>query len=731
MSDLRDEPGFVPITPNPFIVGNPVRDRAMFFGRQAEFELVRRRFHPPARGGLLVFSGDRRSGKTSILFQILDGRLGPDFLPALIDMQSMAVENDVGFLTRVAGEILEALGPERARLSPPDFAGGPTPSAVFLDFIAELRRSFPGKTPVLLFDEYELLGNKIESGALTVDVLHMMASVMEVHSACIVFTGSQHIEERSQEYWRILGKSLFRVISYLQRENAIQLMTRPLEGKARYEEESLDRIFRLTAGQPFYTQAVCQSLVDRMNENRTTMIDLPDVEAVAADIVENPFPQMIFLWDGLECDEKISLALLAATLDQSERYATVADLLRTLKLGRYTLKFTEAGLSTALEGLFTRDFLLKDSGPAPGYAFRMDLWRLWVRRMHSVWQVMREEGMEIRRDPGKEKLRRIAVFGAVLLAAVPLSLVLLRSRTTSLPGPPPVTPAGMEINLETAPSNAVILLDDTQVGVGFYRGSLRPDREHRLRIAAEGYAETSLQVQTAPGTAFDHRVSLRPRRGHLRVETDPPGAAVSVDGAAKGQSPITISDLDVPHAHLIAASMNGHEVASRQCMVRADTTSRVMLLLPAHHSTLLLSTDPPGAEIRIDGAVRGRSPLVLSDLDPGPLRLGASLAGYRLADTSLEVREGSQDISLTLPPEPPGVLIAEGDIPATIYFDGNLVKENVQNSGRREVPAGTHRLQIVTVSGEAFEDSLHIGSGELAIYDYTSRRVVRRSATGE
>lgn len=70
---------FTPIDPNPYIVGNPVRGRDMFFGREAEFNLIRKRFEHSEHGGLLVFCGERRSGKTSILFQILDHRLGPDF----------------------------------------------------------------------------------------------------------------------------------------------------------------------------------------------------------------------------------------------------------------------------------------------------------------------------------------------------------------------------------------------------------------------------------------------------------------------------------------------------------------------------------------------------------------------------------------------------------------------------------------------------------------------------
>src|SRR5262245_46624663 len=107
-----DGPGFVPIHPNPYIVGQPVRGSEMFFGREVEFDLVRKRL--TGAGGLFVFCGERRSGKTSILFQILDHRLGPAFIPVLIDMQSMAISNEGDFLSKICDEILETLGPEAA-----------------------------------------------------------------------------------------------------------------------------------------------------------------------------------------------------------------------------------------------------------------------------------------------------------------------------------------------------------------------------------------------------------------------------------------------------------------------------------------------------------------------------------------------------------------------------------------------------------------------------------------
>ena len=53
------DPPFVPITPNPYIVGNPVRDQSMFFGREADFQLVTNRFRDSRQGGVIVFCGGK------------------------------------------------------------------------------------------------------------------------------------------------------------------------------------------------------------------------------------------------------------------------------------------------------------------------------------------------------------------------------------------------------------------------------------------------------------------------------------------------------------------------------------------------------------------------------------------------------------------------------------------------------------------------------------------------
>ena len=587
--------GFTPIRPNPFIVGNPVRNPAMFFGRNAEFELVRKRCQETTRGLLLVFCGERRSGKTSILFQITDGRLGSDFIPVLIDMQSMAITNEVDFLEKISDELLNSLGTEARRIERPEFAPGSNNAALFQRLVKDVLRSSPAKKLILLFDEYELFEAKIDAGVLGEDVLRILAHLMEDQSVFVIFTGSQHIENRRRDYWKIfLGKSTFKTISYLERDDALELIRRPVEGLVRYGEGTLEHIYRLTAGQPFYTQAVCQSLVDRLNEVHTNDASVETLHGVVEGLVNNPLPQMIFLWDGLERDEKLVLALLAESLDGPDAFSPANKLAHTIRQRDYPLDLTRSRIATALEKLFKQELLLKhDADQGARYAFRMDLWRLWIRRMHSVWQVMREEGLNL-------KARPWALWGRRLL--IPASIVVVALFVVRFLTPKPVVdprktgqpPPTAIFDIRVIPEGAEISLDGRRVALGSYRDTLTASVPHTVSATADGYADSTFTFRLPAGGGQTARFPLRPRFGTMKVETSPPGAHIRIDDVERGTSPVSVS-LEVPSMHFVEASMPGRGMKRVPQRVAASGTTPLMIVLEAGTGSLHISSDPAGA----------------------------------------------------------------------------------------------------------------------------------------
>lgn len=257
------------------------------------------------------------------------------------------------------------------------------------------------------------------------------------------------------------------------------------------------------------------------------------------------------------------LALLAERLRDEKDTARTADLLRTLNTGRYALDLNGARIAAVLDNLFQKEFLLKDDEAAPGYSFRMDLWRLWVRRMHSVWQVMREQGLEIRHR-GLLSVRRSAVriLGVVLLvvAAAVVALLLRSGGGSSGSRGEGAANVGAELAavlVEAEPPDASISLDGLPVGRGLYRGRMAPNQEGRFVVSAEGYADSSFAVHPTGPESLSVRLALRPLRGALRIETVPSGAAVRVDGRLRGTSPLVVSGLEVAQIHDVETEFPG------------------------------------------------------------------------------------------------------------------------------------------------------------------------------
>jgi hypothetical protein len=425
----RELRSFVPIEPNPYIVGNPIRTEQMFYGREDDFRYVQTKLESANQGVVIVFCGERRVGKSSILYQVLNGRLGKRFVPVFVDMQEMVIGSDSEFFARVGRLIIEgvnralstnqasgnggmkpggvdregvvaAVGPAavsagpalaaaHAVLSAPRFDGR-NPYPVFLDFLDEVLAAIGDRTLLILMDEYELMESKVDDGKLSPEFFTFLAGLMDNKERLgLIFTGSRRLEERDRKYWReLLRRSLFRKVGFLSQRDATRLITDPLAGRAVFGRGVVDAICRLTAGQPFYTQVICQNVVDHMNEHHQNWVTLGELKPVIDEIVDNPLPQMIYTWDALSDDEKLVISLLAELLPDGDAFSTSRDLRTFAIANEYPVNLTENTIRLTLEEMFRRELLDKEA--ADGFRFKMDLLRLWIRRSHSIWQVVKE-----------------------------------------------------------------------------------------------------------------------------------------------------------------------------------------------------------------------------------------------------------------------------------------------------------------------------------------------------
>jgi len=386
---------FQPIYPNPYIVGNPIRSREMFFGRMDEFRFIERSLENGRKTALIVLFGERRSGKSSILYQLLNGQLGPAFLPIFVDMQIMAgIASEAELFSRIIADTCKTLGKNGPAFEQHALRSDESnPPERFRRFLKALKERFPQRSILLLIDEYEIFENKISEGCLSSNVLTFFAGLLESEQVSFVFTGSKKLELRDQNLWggELLQKAVSRKISFLTKDDTARLITRPLAGKITFAPEVIAQIYTLTAGQPFYTQLICQNLVYRLNEIKKYDVNSADLHTVVENIIENPPPQMIFNWGEHSAERKLVLSLLAEFSEAPGDFLSAHDIRRGIKRHKLELVVSSALLNSVLADLFQDEYVLQKDHK---YGFRLDLFRRWIRHDHNIWQVKKEIGAE-------------------------------------------------------------------------------------------------------------------------------------------------------------------------------------------------------------------------------------------------------------------------------------------------------------------------------------------------
>jgi serine/threonine-protein kinase len=152
--------------------------------------------------------------------------------------------------------------------------------------------------------------------------------------------------------------------------------------------------------------------------------------------------------------------------------------------------------------------------------------------------------------------------------------------------------------------------------------------------------------------------------GSLHVETEPPGAAVMVNGETQGSSPLHLADVPLGR-YEIKVELKGYEAKTQGLDLTEDAPRGEMRIAlvkaaPTTGTADIVST-PFGATVSVDGAKVGLTPLVGLRLKPGTRQVELSREGYEPWSGTLVVQLGQRarlDASLRVqakatPPPPP------------------------------------------------------------------------------
>lgn len=174
--------------------------------------------------------------------------------------------------------------------------------------------------------------------------------------------------------------------------------------------------------------------------------------------------------------------------------------------------------------------------------------------------------------------------------------------------------------------------------------SARPVRQEAPTSSNAGEPAAVPQASNGPVVPASNR------DGRLLIRTTPAGARVSIDGQARGTSPLVVRDLEYG-AYAVQVSLAGYATQTTRLTVtreRPAASVTLDLLRPsspvpspaADAGALFIDSRPRGARVIVDGQVIGTTPMQMLALPAGTHDVRLELDGYRTWTSTVQVRGG-------------------------------------------------------------------------------------------
>lgn len=205
-------------------------------------------------------------------------------------------------------------------------------------------------------------------------------------------------------------------------------------------------------------------------------------------------------------------------------------------------------------------------------------------------------------------------------------------------------PAFGTLLVESEPEGAKVLVSGREVGTTPYENTRYPSGNYLLELEKEWYLPLRNEmISVNDGETTRRKYTLQEDYGMLKVDSDPQGAEVFLDGQRLGGSPGEWRVKPRRGGKVVIQKLNYHD---RQFVIDIDRGQTAVITakeanLTARLGDLQIYCDPPepGAKVWVDGKEIGSAPAMVEDLTAGPHVVKVESAERR-GTTDVEVVEG-------------------------------------------------------------------------------------------
>ncbi len=258
-----------------------------------------------------------------------------------------------------------------------------------------------------------------------------------------------------------------------------------------------------------------------------------------------------------------------------------------------------------------------------------------------------------------------------------------------------------QISIGSYPENAEILLNGNPVGKTPSKISGLAPGEYIIELRMEKFERAYKTIALLDGHEIDIKLELMPVAGLLLVTSNPAGSEVVIDSEVKGTTPALITELPLGTYDVVVRAVG---LPLRKSVVELADRKPVLLEV-MHGPRVAVNSYPPGAEILVDGELKGLAPLVLENIPMGEHTLMAQLNEYDSLEKAIVLVPGLNDaVEFNLEKNSGTLVLDTEPAQVEVFVDGELFATTQPKEGadsmsqplRIALKAGVdHQIQLV------------------------------------
>jgi len=385
--------------PEPYSL-KPIIKEENLIGRKEELRQLRA--HSKSRDGVgsHVISGQRRVGKTSlvqVLKNILDKEEDKDFKVIYTRSGHYVIAEDPKetLNSLIINIYKELIKDDRFKsLNPPELKGS---FSTISSFLREIINIVPNYRILFILDDFDYLPLKLSHpGEISESFFNTFKALSSDENFGFILVGGERMDYIRNIHGDKINLFKWRPVDYFNKEkwdDYRELVVSPVSDyKFEFSEDSVFCLYDYTAGNPFFTNLICQNLFSIMLDRRDCHITRKEIELAIKETISlekglsfSQFWEDGILSNNIETKIKImnSRKKFLIAFSKSLRQSNSPDKSLLLEKGN---ELGGINIDNEVEELIRRNILLeqKNSDPETTYIFRVLLFNLWLKEKGPI-----------------------------------------------------------------------------------------------------------------------------------------------------------------------------------------------------------------------------------------------------------------------------------------------------------------------------------------------------------